>query len=211
MRFDRVIWDFNGTILDDLSASLVSADRLLENHGLPKMKTVEKYHSMFGFPIIDYYQRIGFDFEKTEFSVLANEWVAIYLEEVKKAPARAGVRETVERLSSFGIKQTVLSMTESKMLYHQLSLIGLEKAFDEILGLSDIYASSKLKLAEDWRKKHPDERVLYIGDTLHDAESAKVIGAELLLLEGGHESRESLQKYGFPIISDPRDIFKLLS
>ena len=55
------------------------------------------------------------------------------------------------------------------------------------LRLSLIHISSKLKLAEKWRNEHPEEKAIYIGDTSHDAESAEIIGAECLLLAGGHE------------------------
>ena len=48
MRFDRVIWDFNGTILDDVDTGIESADELLSRHGLPQMRTREKYLSLFG-------------------------------------------------------------------------------------------------------------------------------------------------------------------
>ncbi len=211
MRFDRVIWDFNGTILDDLSVSIDSANQLLENHGLPKIENVEHYHRVFGFPIIEYYKRLGFDFEKIPYSVLANEWVGIYLEKVKKAPAREGIKEAVRCISELDIRQTVLSMTESDMLRHQLELISMDRCFDEVYGLTDIYAKSKLALAAEWRNNHPNERVLYVGDTTHDAESAKVIGAELYLLEGGHESRETLLRSGVPVISSPKEILDIIT
>ena len=75
---DRVIWDFNGTILDDLKISIESADELLLRYGLPIIGDVDKYYSVFGFPIIEYYKRIGFDFTKHDFTVVANEWVDIW-------------------------------------------------------------------------------------------------------------------------------------
>ena len=83
MNIDRVIWDFNGTILDDVDTGIEAVDVLLAKYGLPELKTRERYYEVFGFPIIDYYRRIGFDFEKTDYSILANEWVEIYLEKVK--------------------------------------------------------------------------------------------------------------------------------
>lgn len=113
---DRVIWDFNGTILDDLKISIESADELLTRHDLPPIGDVEKYYSVFGFPIIGYYERVGFDFTKYDFSVLANEWVDIYLSKMPFATLRSGIIETVDKLNSLGVKQTILSMTEGNML-----------------------------------------------------------------------------------------------
>lgn len=206
MRFDRVIWDFNGTILDDVETGVISADRLLAAHGLPQLKTREKYLSVFGFPIIDYYRRIGFDFDKTPFSVLANEWVEIYLDEVKNAPLRDGIRDVITAFRNSGLKQTVLSMTEASMLDYQLDLLGVKELFDEICGLDDIYAKSKLSLAAKWRDDHKNESAVFIGDTSHDAKSAEIIGAECILLSGGHELREGLIKNRATVFDTPAEI-----
>jgi phosphoglycolate phosphatase len=199
--FDRVIWDFNGTILDDLAVGIASADELLLRYGLPPIGTVERYYEVFGFPIRDYYERIGFDFTKTDYSVLAHEWVEIYLRRVKTATVRDGILSAIQMLSEWGVRQTVLSMTESGMLLRQIEELGLAGVFDEICGLDNIYAKSKLELASAWRERHPDERVLLIGDTSHDAESAAIIGCECFLLTGGHQSRESLTHSGYPVFN----------
>jgi len=208
--YDRVIWDFNGTILDDLMTGIESADELLIRYGLPPMKTVERYYEVFGFPIRDYYERLGFDFSKTDYSILAHEWVEIYLRRVKTAPIREGILETIAELSRRGVQQTVLSMTECEMLRGQLTDLGLAASFDEVCGLDDIYANSKLALASAWRSRHPEERVLLVGDTSHDAESAKIIGCDCLLLSGGHESRDVLARSGYPVIDHPSAIFPYL-
>ncbi|MBE6637367.1 MAG: HAD family hydrolase [Ruminococcaceae bacterium] len=210
MKFDRVIWDFNGTLLDDVCCGIESANELLTRHGLPIIKSVDDYHSLFGFPIRDYYQRLGFDFSRLSYEALAHEWVAIYLEKVKTAPLREGVLPLLAAIRAKGIKQTVLSMTEQSMLLHQLSLLGITSCFDEICGLTDIYATSKLALAADWRKRHPLERVLFVGDTVHDAESAAVIGCECLLITGGHESEQSLRAHQASVIHNPDEILSFL-
>lgn len=204
--YDRVIWDFNGTILDDVQTGIDSANELLTRYGLPVMRDVAAYHRVFGFPIRDYYERLGFDFKKLDYTVLAHEWVAIYLREVKKAPLRADILSTLSTLKERGVLQTVLSMTEQSMLERQLSYLGLTSFFAEICGQNDVYAKTKLDLAHRWRAQHPQERVLFIGDTTHDAESAEVIGCDCFLLTGGHQSAESLAESGVPIISSPLEV-----
>ena len=61
-----IIWDWNGTLLDDLDLSLESVNILLEERNLPAL-SVEKYKDIFCFPIVDYYVKAGFDFEKEAF------------------------------------------------------------------------------------------------------------------------------------------------
>jgi phosphoglycolate phosphatase len=207
---DRVIWDFNGTILDDLKISIESADELLSRYGLPIIGDVDKYYSVFGFPIIGYYQRVGFDFSKYDFSVLANEWVDIYLSKMPQATLRCGIIETVDKLNSLGIKQTILSMTEENMLRGQIESFGITEKFDEIYGLNDIYATSKLELARYWRSMHEGERVIYVGDTEHDAESAEIIGAKCLMITGGHQSYQTLKSLKKTVITASEDIFEYI-
>ncbi len=207
---DRIIWDFNGTILDDLSISIESANELLSRYDLPMIPNTDKYYSVFGFPIRGYYERVGFDFSKYDYTVLANEWVEIYLSKMPYAPLRKGIVETIDKLNSFGIKQTILSMTEENMLRGQLASFGIIDKFDEIYGLNDIYANSKLDLARHWKSLHPDETVIYVGDTSHDAESAEIIGAKCLMITGGHESEESLKAINSTVIHTPDDIFEYI-
>ena len=52
-KYTHVIWDFNGTILDDVEACIRSANLLLEAHGLPALPSREAYQRHFGFPLID--------------------------------------------------------------------------------------------------------------------------------------------------------------
>ena len=207
---NRVIWDFNGTIFDDLQVSIESANELLSRYDLPLIESVDKYYSVFCFPIIEYYKRVGFDFTKYDFTVLANEWVEIYLNKMQNATLRHGIIETVDNLNSLGIKQTILSMTEEKMLLKQIESFGITDKFDEIFGLNDIYATSKLELARYWRSCHPNENVIYVGDTEHDAESAEIIGAKCLMITGGHQSRSSLETLGKAVITAPSDIFEYI-
>jgi len=40
-------------------ACIQSANALLERYDLPRLGSVEAYRALFGFPIIDYYRRLG--------------------------------------------------------------------------------------------------------------------------------------------------------
>ncbi len=44
--------------------------------------------------------------------------------------------------------------------------------------------------------------VLFIGDTIHDHEVAKLIGADCVLVSNGHVSRERLKNTGAPVFED---------
>ena len=74
----HVIWDFNGTLLDDLSCCLGALSTLLEERALPPI-TTERYREEFGFPVRDFYVGLGFDFEREDFDAVSRTFIARYL------------------------------------------------------------------------------------------------------------------------------------
>jgi len=201
-NYDHIIWDFNGTLLDDVMTGIISVNKLLVDRGLATIDSVEQYRSVFRFPIIEYYRSLGFDFEREPYEVLAPQWVELYLENVKTAKLFDDVIPTLEFLKGQGVSQTVLSATELSMLKRQLADLGITDYFDEILGLDNIHAGSKLALAYDWRARHKDASALLVGDTDHDVQTANALGADCILICRGHQSYSHLQKTGADVRHD---------
>ncbi len=202
------IWDFNGTILDDVETGIRAVNHLLAERGLKLLGGREEYRSMFGFPVRTYYERLGFDFDREPYEVVAPLWVEQYLRYVSEANMFEDVPEVLAFLRDRGIRQVVLSATEQHMLVDQLSSLGITAYFDEILGLDNIHAISKFSLAEEWRSRHPSARVLWLGDTDHDCSVGKAIGAECMLITRGHQSPERLKALGVPMFDDLLSMYR---
>ena len=201
-KYTHVVWDFNGTILNDVRLGIDCVNAMLEKRGLPVIPDIDAYHRVFGFPIDGYYRRLGFDFEKEDYdTVLAPEWVALYLAGEGSCPMNDGVVDTLRAVAGRGVPQIILSASNAEQLKGQLDRLGIADFFDGILGLDNIHARSKLHLALAWQKENPDARPLFIGDTEHDADVARAVGADCLLFAGGHQSAERLGTKGFPVIS----------
>lgn len=195
-RYTHIIWDFNGTVYDDVDACIRSANRLLAAHGLKIIENVADYRSLFGFPIADYYVRMGFDFSKTPYAELAVEWVDYYMEETRDCTVYPGALEAMRWFASHGLSQILLSATERGMLAGQVKSLGLEGCFDEVLGQDTIHAYGKGEIGRAWKLAHPQAEILLIGDTVHDAEVARLMGADFALLTCGHQSRKLLESCG---------------
>ena len=191
-----------------MQAGLDSTNDMLGERGLPLIEGLDEYRELFNFPIKEYYREIGFDFEKEPYEVLAPIWVDIYNERSKTSTLVDGVLETISHAREAGLLQVLFSATERDMLLRQLSELGVSDCFDEVIGLDNIHAESKLHLAKKWRESNPEARILYVGDTVHDAENARILGADCLLFTGGHQSRRRLAKCGFPMIDNIREIAK---
>ena len=208
--YEYLIWDFNGTLLDDVQTGIESVNKLLSDRGLDTVKDKKQYREVFRFPIIDYYRTLGFDFDAEPYEVLAPQWVELYLENVKHATLYPDVIQTLEYAKRNGIKQSILSATEREMLLGQLEELGIVDYFDEIMGLDNIHAGSKLALASDWRERHPSCRALFVGDTDHDAQTARTLGADCVLVCRGHQSKEFLQTLGVRVEDDLGAVRRLL-
>ncbi len=192
--YTHLIWDFNGTILDDLDASLLAANALLEQYGLRTLSSIEEYKELFGFPVIDYYKRMGFDFQKLSYDKLAVEWVAYYRRFSEGATVFPEIPSLLREVGALGAKQIILSASELGLLTSQLESLGIRHQFSEVLGLDNIHANSKTQLAREWREKHPNAKALFIGDTEHDFDTAKAMGADCILVASGHRPLHALQK-----------------
>ena len=127
---------------------------------------------------------------------------------VRDAKIFDDVRETIVHFSVLGVKQTVLSATELDMLRGQLRDLGIDNLFDDVLGLDNIHAESKVELARRWRDAHKSAKVLLIGDSVHDFEVSKAIDAKCVLVARGHQSRAALEKCGVPVADTLGEIFK---
>ena len=62
-HINTIIWNWNGTLLDDISICINAINQLLSERNL-NLLTIEKYREVFTFPVIDYYKAVAFDFEK---------------------------------------------------------------------------------------------------------------------------------------------------
>lgn len=210
-KYTHVIWDFNGTILDDVEIGIESVNLMLSARGLKTIDSVEEYRHAFGFPIIDYYRSLGFDFEKEDYyTVLAPEWVNNYLERVPRTRAFDGVEDTLKAVRKLGLVQVLLSASEVEQLTGQLCGLGLDGYFSEIVGLDNIHAGSKKDNALLWKARNPDAVPLFIGDTEHDAEVARAVGADCVLFAGGHQPRELLESLGLPVVDNIPQLLEFL-
>ncbi|MDA3881295.1 MAG: HAD family hydrolase [Prolixibacteraceae bacterium] len=208
---NTIIWDWNGTLLNDIDVSIESINELLSNRNLPIL-TKEKYRDVFGFPIIDYYQRIGFDFAKESFDIPARQYIESYKKNYNKATLHKNANTLLEYYNTRGYKQLILSASEINMLREQISGHSISHFFNEIAGLSDIYAASKALLGIRTLENlgiSPLQACL-IGDTTHDFEVAQEIGCHCILINGGHHSDKKLRQTGVSVLEEIKDIRKLL-
>ncbi|MBE6584746.1 MAG: HAD family hydrolase [Ruminococcaceae bacterium] len=210
MKYTCVVWDFNGTIFDDMNAGIASVNKMLSERGLDIIPSVQVYREIFDFPIKEYYRVLGFDFEREPYEVLAPIWVDLYNENAKNAGLCPNVAKTMNAIKKLGIRQVIISACEINMLEYYLSKLGVRGYIDEVVGLDNIHAGGKIERAMEWRKNNPEDILIMIGDTVHDSDTARSLGADCVLYAKGHQSRERLSACGCPMVDDISELLSFL-
>ncbi len=207
MKPELLIWDWNGTILDDAGVCRQIADIMLGERGIPTLPDMDAYRAVFGFPIKSYYEKMGYRFGPGDepYESVADEFILWYDKLYQTAALRPGIVDFLDRRKGEGYRQVLLSATRYDQLVEQVAAFGdVGDRFEQKLGLTDHYAFSKAALAKAFIESEgiPRARALFIGDTDHDFEVSSAIGCPCVLLEGGHQSRARLLTMGVPVLRD---------
>jgi len=213
MKIDNIIFDFNGTIIDDVDLCYQLLNQLLKSRNHPTV-TKEHYRDIFKFPIIDYYELAGFSFEnnRDDFAELGKIFQAEYHAKCNECGLYDGIVDTFKKYCS-SKRLIVLSATKTSELVAQLEHYDIAKYFKDILGIDNIYGTSKVQVAKDFFKlNHIDpNKTVVIGDTDHDYLVAKELNCHSILTSQGHQSRWRLEacKPDF-VIDNIKDMWKII-
>jgi len=200
-EYRHLIWDWNGTLLDDAWLCREIMNGQLQQRGLPTL-TQERYEEIFDFPVEKYYRAVGFDWSRESFQDAGTEFIVEYEKRKRECSLQAGAGELLGKAADRGWSQAVLSAYSHHSLDEFLGHFGVRKHFRSIAGSRDHYAAGKvehgLKMLEELHVS-PRETLL-IGDTTHDAEVAKAMGVDCVLVPCGHNSRARLQACGVALV-----------
>ena len=206
-KYRHLIWDWNGTLLDDAWLCREIMNGQLRKRGLPVISR-ERYETVFDFPVERYYRTVGFDWAKESFAEAGTEFILEYEKRKKECRLQAGAKALLQRVEQEGISQAVLSAYAHPTLVEFLGHFGVQGHFRSVAGNRDHYAAGKVEQGLEMLKElhvRPQETVL-IGDTTHDAEVARAMGVDCLLIPCGHNSRERLERCGFPLVAGLGDL-----
>ncbi len=209
---NTILWDWNGTLLNDTDICLLGINRLLVKRNLPELNK-EKYRNIFTFPVKDYYLAAGFNFEEEPFETPAEEFILEYKSLLNKASLFEDVFDTLELFRRKGLRQFIISAMEQNALEDSVKQWGVSKFFDQICGVEDNLAFSKVHRGKDLiqRKALDPEKTLMVGDTLHDFEVAEELGIKTFLVSRGHQHHARLKKTGCPVFEDFSRLLKHLN
>ena len=188
-----ILWDWNGTLVADVPHVVNMNNQVLEQFCY-RHTSEEEYRAKFRHPVHEYYYDLGVTAE--DFPRIAKVWNKAYVDGFDCVPLASGVAEAVKAFHDAGFRQAIISASQVDQLRAQVQHFPqLRGMFDEVLGLDNQLAVSKVHLAQEFlaRTGLKAEECVFIGDTTHDAETAAGIGCRCYLVEGGHQEKRVLE------------------
>lgn len=199
-----LVWDWNGTLLDDAALCVEVMNKMLGKRGLPPLQGLAHYRELFTFPVKEYYRRAGLDLEREPFSALALEYITPYNQAALECGLCRGAKEALAWLQSRGVEQLIASASQEDALRAQVERQGIAGYFEALLGVKDSYGSGKegVALAYLESRKAEPRQVWFVGDTVHDWEVARSLGCRCVLVAQGHQGVSRLKGTGAPVLPD---------
>lgn len=179
---------------------------MLERRHLPLLSP-QRYRDIFGFPVRNFYRKAGFHLEQENWDEMAKEFHRNFLAS-NTLRLHHGTKETLDFFRKQKIGQSILSASEQSILNRMLHSFGIETFFSHVCGVDNLYGISKLNLGKSLihELQVPAREILFIGDTLHDAEVSNALGTACILVAAGHQSFERLSATRLPVLHHLEDI-----
>lgn len=203
----HLVWDWNGTLLDDIGAVIEATNAAFAELGLEQI-TLERYRELYCVPIPRFYQRLmGRLPTEAEWLVMDEAFHKHYWLRADACALTQGAAELLADRSASGLGQSLLSMAPHEHLVPIVRRHGITEHFLRVDGRTGPSHGSKaehmvrhltaLRAADEAISA---DRIVVIGDAVDDAVAAAHIGARAVLYTGGSHSRDSLAEAGVPVV-----------
>ncbi|KAB1905737.1 HAD family hydrolase [Micromonospora tulbaghiae] len=194
----HLVWDWNGTLLDDLDLVVQATNVAFASAGGPAV-TAAEHRVRFRRPIADYYaEMLGRAVDADAFGVLDRVFHDAYRAGLTTCALAADATAAIE---SWEGSQSLLSMWFHDELVPTVHTYGLTPHFRRVDGLRATVGGGR---KAEWLEKHLAElglgghEVVLIGDSIDDADAAASVGARCVLYTGGLSDPDRLRGSGHP-------------
>ncbi|MGF7234212.1 MAG: HAD family hydrolase [Frankia sp.] len=198
----HIVWDWNGTLLDDFGACLAAVNHAVADYGIAV--SAQTYHRCFTRPLHVHYARlIGRDLRAGEYDGLARRWADAYTRLVPSTRLREHAEDVLEAVATAGCSQSLLSLWDDHALRLEIRRRGLGRWFRLAEGATaDAQKKGPLLAAHLERLGAGSRPVVLVGDSEDDAVAAAGVGIDCVLVTSGYQPRETLMATGFPVVGD---------
>ena len=212
MKYELIVFDMDGTILDTLEDLKNCMNHVLELHQMPT-RTLEEIRSFVGNGIRTLIERAAPSGTSCEtLNEIHKDYMAYYeIHCTDYTKPYDGILELLPALKNLGYKTAVVS-NKADAAVKDLCIEYFDNLFDLAIGERPEMAKKPAPDMVELVLKQlniPKEKAVYIGDSDVDVATAKNAGLDLIAVDWGFRDRDILQTQGAEIIlSDPMEILK---
>lgn len=197
----HVVWDWNGTLLDDLEIVIEAANIGLSEFGVEPLDE-DRYRDHFTRPVRAFYDSLfGRSVTDDEWHRLNDVFHAEYMARADRAQLTPDALDALDAVGSDPRGQSLLSMSPQEWLDGIVRRKGVSERFSLVSGLSGETGGLKAAHMEEHLATlglDPD-RTVVVGDTPDDAKAARHVGAHVVLYDGGSHHLPVLQEVDVPV------------
>jgi phosphoglycolate phosphatase-like HAD superfamily hydrolase len=196
----HVIWDWNGTLVDDLPVVVDAVNVSLAGIGEPPI-TADQYRDHYTRPVRRFYDGLlGREITDTEWASIDAVFHETYSATVDRVPLAADARAAIEMVAAAGGTQSILSMWWHTNLVPEVTRHGLGHMMVRVEGSSGDAGQTKAGLLRSHLASLGERgRPVLIGDATDDARAALEVGIDVVLYDGGSHHEDVLRCFGVPI------------
>ncbi|MBT2451986.1 HAD family hydrolase [Streptomyces sp. ISL-43] len=198
----HIVFDFNGTLLDDNAARLRAVNDSLVALGVAPIG-MARYRRAFCVPVPDFYARLlGRPLTAAECQTADGVFQQRYPDYAKTdSRLMPGAFDALRTWSAAGHTQSLLSLHSHDDLRDEVARLGLAGRFTLVDGRRGPTGGSKAESMRRHVKRLPlhPSRIVAIGDTQDDARAAAAAGIPAVLLSSGAQLADTLAGAGTPV------------
>ncbi len=211
MKYQHIVWDWNGTLVDDAELCVVILNQILNDYG--KMPVDRAFYlDNFSFPVCEYYKSLGLPSCGPEYQEISQRFIEEYRKKHHICKLQKSSVKMLSYIKGCGISQSVLSAGNIADVLDFVEYHKLSDFFTIISGVYHTNATGKSDVAH----KHLNQiqactsEILLIGDTLHDFEIATDLKVDCVLYSKGHNSKNRLLEASNSVINDLEELVGLI-
>jgi len=193
VKYQHIIWDWNGTVINDVKLCVRILNEALTYEKLPSI-TISNCRKNFSFPVNLFYKSLGLPSSGFNYKALNTFFISRYKSDFLECNLHTGVQSILAVINNFGVNQSILSAGKDSDIKEFVNYHDLNKYFSFISGVRNIRAAGKKEIAKTHLDKIALEpnKILLVGDTVHDFEIADYLGIDCILFSNGHNSEDVL-------------------
>ncbi len=210
-NFDCVIWDWNGTLIDDVEIALGAVNDTLSKLGRPHIDLADYYKCMRD-GMSRYYEYLLYP-DSLPYDELTKLFSEFYDRRVENAHLHKNAESVLRKIKRENISQVIVSSSHNYKVKRDVERFGIGEYFDELLGADDLLVGSKVERAKNYLERHGFERsrTLVVGDMVHDVEMANELGVPYVIVPKGHQNEQRLKELKAVMIADISEVAEMLN